>query len=420
MRRALHSARNIWFGHLALLMACLCALVVHAFYRVPVGRLLLVLPWLGVAAMVMTVLNLFVNLLERPDTSPLGRLLEGIDRRSLWMIIVFTPASFGASIFATNPVLRIVFLVLGVVVAAASVAAVVRGVLVDRNTSLADALRWLHYVALATIGAFFLWTLIVLVNGVMDPSAPVEVDSEVLAVIPSYIDLGLPDVIPHTQIDVRSWRSAGAERLVVAGPEYLRVWVGEPVRVELRAGFLRIPWVSAVSPDEVRQAKAILEVSPTAFNGLKRLTKALLQRREYAQGLAVARRYEALYPGDAQWAQFVVGILGNSGRYLDAIELLDPIAARRPDYNTLCMLGFNLDRSGNHQRAIQVLKQAHELRPDDFLALHYLGEAYGALERYPEAIAAYEAELVVRPNSPEIRRRARVFREYLARGRRAG
>ena len=61
-----------------------------------------------------------------------------------------------------------------------------------------------------------------------------------------------------------------------------------------------------------------------------------------------------------------------------------------------------------------MLKQAHELRPDDFLALHYPGEAYGALERCPEASAAYEAELVVRPNSPEIKRRARVFREYPA------
>jgi hypothetical protein len=420
MRSALHSTRNVWLGHLAVMMACLCALIVHAIYRVPVGRLLLVLPWLGVAAMVMTVLNLFVNLLARSNTSPLGRLLEGIDRRSLWLILTFIPASFGASAFATKPTLRFAFLALGVVVATASVAVVVRRVLLDRRTSVTDAIRWLHYAALGIVGAFFLWTLIVLVNGAMDPSAPVEVDSEVLAIVPNYIDLGLPNVIPHTQIDVRSWRSTGAERLVVAGPEYLRVWVGEPIRVELRAGFLGILWVSAVSLDEVRQAKAILEVSPTAFNGLRQLTKGLLLRREYAEGLAVARRHEALYPGDAQYMQFVVGILGNSGRYLDAIELLDPIAARRPDYNTLCMLGFNLDRSGNHHRAIEVLKQAHELRPNDFLALHFLGEANAALERYPEAIAAYEAELVVRPNSPEIRRRARVFREYLARGRRAG
>ena len=67
-----------------------------------------------------------------------------------------------------------------------------------------------------------------------------------------------------------------------------------------------------------------------------------------------------------------------------------------------------------------MLKQANQLRPDDFQALHYLGEAYQALERYPEAIAAYEAELLVRPNSPEIRRRVRVFREYLASARRTG
>ena len=69
---------------------------------------------------------------------------------------------------------------------------------------------------------------------------------------------------------------------------------------------------------------------------------------------------------------------------------------------------------GVHHSAIPVLKQANRLRPDDFLALHYLGEAYQALERYEDAIAAYEAELVVRPNSPEIRRRVRVARQTLA------
>ena len=37
----------------------------------------------------------------------------------------------------------------------------------------------------------------------------------------------------------------------------------------------------------------------------------------------------------------------------------------------LSMLGFALDRSGDHERAIEVLKRAVKLRPDGFLALHY-------------------------------------------------
>jgi tetratricopeptide (TPR) repeat protein len=258
-------------------------------------------------------------------------------------------------------------------------------------------------------------------NGALDGSAPVEVDSEVLAIVPSFVGLGLGDLVPHTQVDLRAWSSSNRpERLVLGWSEYRRIWVGEPVRLQLHAGRLGIPWVSAISLDRVRHARQILEVSPRAFHALTFLTGELLVRRQYSEALDAARRYVTLYPGDAKYVYFVVGFLGNNGRYGDAIELLKPVIARRPDYNSLCMLGLALDRSGDHQGAIPVLKQANQLRPDDFQALHYLGEAYQALERYPEAIAAYEAELLVRPNSPEIRRRVRVFREYLASARRTG
>ena len=59
---------------------------------------------------------------------------------------------------------------------------------------------------------------------------------------------------------------------------------------------------------------------------------------------------------------------------------------------------------------LEVLTRAVQLRPDGFLALHYLGEAYQALERREEAIAAYEAELRIRPQSLEVQRRVRALR----------
>ena len=95
----------------------------------------------------------------------------------------------------------------------------------------------------------------------------------------------------------------------------------------------------------------------------------------------------------AEWARLTYGWMGRS-----------------PDYKALSMLGFALDRNGDHERAIEVLKRAVKLRPDGFLALHYLGEAYQALERREEAIAAYEAELRVRPQSLEVQRRVRALR----------
>jgi Flp pilus assembly protein TadD len=389
MRAALDATRRVWMAHLGLMVLCGAALAIHTVIRVPVGRVLLLLPWLGVAATTLSAMTLLVDLLGRSEKTVTGRVLGGVDRRSLWLIVLFVPACLGASLYASQ--------------AAA------------RNAFLVQAVRWLHYTALSLVGVFLLWTVVVFVNAVSDASLPVEVDSEVLAVVPSFVDLGLGDLVPHTQVDLRAWNSSTSpERLVVTRAEHLQIWVGEPVRIRLHAGYLGIPWVSGIRQDPVRQARKILEVSPGAFLALSQLTREFLARGQYGEVLEIARQYVSVYPGDAQYVQYVVGFLGNNGRYADAIELLTPIVARRPDYTSLCMLGFALDRSGDHHSAIPVLKQAHQLRPDDFLALHYLGEAYQALERYEDAIAAYEAELVVRPNSPEIRRRVRVARQTLA------
>ena len=414
-RAALDSTRRVWMAHLALMVLCGAALAIHTVIRVPVGRVLLLLPWLGVAATTLSATTLLVDLLGRSEKTVTGRVLGGVDRRSLWLIVLFLPACLGASLYASQAATRSAFLVLAVVVATASVAAVTRRFFATGGATLVQAVRWLHYAALSLVGVFLLWTVVVFVNAVSDASLPVEVDSEVLAVVPSFVDLGLGDLVPHTQVDLRAWSSSTSpERLVVTRAEHLQIWVGEPVRIRLHAGYLGIPWVSGIRQDPVRQARKILEVSPGAFLALGQLTRELLTRGQYGEALEIARQYVSVYPGDAQYVQYVVGFLGNNGRYADAIELLTPIVARRPDYTSLCMLGFALDRSGDHHSAIPVLKQAHQLRPDDFLALHYLGEAYQALERYEDAIAAYEAELVVRPNSPEIRRRVRVARQTLA------
>ena len=415
MRAALHSVRKAWIGHVILIVLCGIALRVHTIYRVPVGRVLLVLPWLGVAATILTVVALLIDLLGRSDSTFVGRVLEGIDSRLLWWFLLCVPASLSCSLYVDQPVARGAFLAMAGAVAAVSVAAVVRRAFSTGSTTLPGAVRWLHGATLSVVSVFLVWTGVVLFNGAKDTSVPVEVDSEVLAVVPSFVDLGLGDLIPHTQVDLRPWSSSTRpERLVVGWAEHQRIWVGEPVRLRMHAGRLGIPWVSAITLDPVRHARQILQVSPAAFQALGQLSNELLARGQYSEALDVARRYTTLYPGDAQYVQYVVGFLANNGRYADSIELLKPIIARRPDYNSLCMLGFALDRSGDHQGAIPVLKQAHQLRPDDFLALHYLGEAYGALGRYREAIEAYEAELVVRPNSPEIKRRVQAFRQKLA------
>ena len=415
MRTLIRSTGYAWLGHLALTAACFWALQVHAMYRVPMGSVLMLLPWAGVAVTALSALMLVVSLLPGSNGGLVGRVLDRMGRRTVWLAAVLISTSFAASAYATRPWLGAAFLGLGLTFAATGVAAVAHRLITAGGTTVAEGLRWLQGIAFVVVGGFLLWTAVVFVNGALDSSAPVEHDSEVVAIVVTIVDTGLGKLVPHAQADLRSWRSPGRlERLVLAPTEARHVWTGQPLRVRLHGGYLRVPWVSALELDRVRHARQILQVSPAAFHALNLLFTALLQRRQWDEAVAVGRLYVQAYPDDVGGIEHIAGLLGVAGRYADQIELIEPLVARRPEYSSLCMLGFALDRSGNHQRAVEVLKRATRMRPDDFLALHFLGEAYTALGRREEAIAAYEAELVVRPRSTKTRHRIKALRDALA------
>jgi tetratricopeptide (TPR) repeat protein len=406
IRAAIGFMWSAWGGHAALVAAVLMSLQVHATYRVPAAAFVTLLPWLGVVIAVTTILMLTVNLLP---AAPRGPGLRGrVERRIVWVAGIMV-ATAAAAVFVTGPAMTAALA--GIALAAAILGAVaIAGRLLAEGT-LVFAVRWLYRVALAGIAAFLLWTAVVLVNGALDRSPAVPQASEVLGVVTVSIDPGFGKLIPHAHVDLRSWQTDGGfERVVLPAHERQRTWVGEPVIVTMHRGFLDIPWVAAVDLDEARHLRQILAASPSAFHAMNRLIHIYIERRQWDEALELTRRYVGLYPGDVDVVEYVAGYLGTAGRYGDQIELIEGLVARNPDYKSLSMLGFALEKNEDHQRAIEVLKRAVELRPDVFLALHYLGEAYQALDRREEAIAAYEAELRIRPQSLEVQRRVRALR----------
>jgi hypothetical protein len=401
-------------AHIVLAGLSLCALYAHAIYRVPMGPLTLVLPWIGVALTALSIGILVLGVFPARQDRVLARALDRLDRRSLSLIALLVASGF-AGAYAVNPVLRAVGLLLGVSVLGAAITAAVRRMLLTGGAPVVARLRHVQIVAHLVAGLFLAWSVVVLVNGASDRSPGVEYDADVLGMAATVIDPGLGNLVPHTRADVSSWRRpGGVEHLVLAPWEMRAVWIGQPVRVRVHPGALGIPWISALKIDDVRHARQILAVSPRAFIAMKRLTWALLERRQWDDALVAARQFAAAYPDDTGGLMWIVGIFGAAERYTDQIELIRPVVARAPSYQALIMLGFALDRSGDHHGAIPILEQATRLEPRDFFAWHYLGEANQAIERYEAAIAAYEQELTIRPNSREVRRRVRVFRAYLA------
>jgi tetratricopeptide (TPR) repeat protein len=407
VRAAIGFVWGAWGGHAALVAGVLMALQVHATYRVPAVAFVTLLPWLGVVIALTTILMLAVKLMPKTSRSRPG-MRQRARRRLLWFVGTIVIATAVAA-FTGEPVLAAV--VLGTALAAAILAAAAIAGRVLSDASMTFAVRWLYRAAVGGILAFLVWTGIVLANGALDRSAGVEQPSEVLSVVTAAIDPGFGTLIPHAHVDLRSWRTGGGlERVVLSAQERPRMWVGQPVSISVRAGFLGIPWVAAVRLDEARHLRQVLAASPQAFHAMHRLIEIYVERRQWNEALELTRRLLAAYPDDVDIVEYVAGSLGVAGRYSDQVELIETLVARNADYTSLSMLGYALDRSENHERAIEVLKRAVALRPDDFLALHHLGEAYQALDRREEAIAAYEAELRIRPQSLEVRRRVRALR----------
>jgi hypothetical protein len=184
------------------------------------------------------------------------------------------------------------------------------------------------------LAVFLLWTAIVLVNGALDRAAATEQPSEVLSVVTAPIDPGVGGLIPHAHVDLRSWGPGdGVERLVLSPRERPRTWVGQPVTVTVRPGFLGIPWVASVTLDEARHLRQVLAASPRAMHAMQRLITIQLERQQWDEAMELTRRYADTYPDDVAVVAQVAGVLGEAGRYQDQGELIERLVVRsqRPD-----------------------------------------------------------------------------------------
>jgi hypothetical protein len=326
MRAAVGLVWSAWGGHAALIAGSLLALQIHAAYRVPAAAFVTTLPWLGVVVTVTTILMLAVNLLPKSRGRRAGP-VGPHNRRRVAGLVAIVIATTAAAYLAGMHSLAAALLGLALGAAVASVVAITGRLLAEG--SVAFAVRWLYRATLLGLMVFLVWTAVVLVNGALDRSAATEQASEVLRVVTAPIDPGIGNLIPHAHVDLRSWRPGdGIERLVLSPRERQRTWVGQPVMVTVRPGFLGIPWVAALKLDEARHLRQVLTASPRALHAMQRLIAIHLERQQWDEALELTRRYADAYPDDVAVVEQVAGVLGGAGRYREQGELVERLMAR--------------------------------------------------------------------------------------------
>lgn len=279
----------------------------------------------GMSLLALTALLLARRVATATPSSFAGHLLELVARYAPLLVLnlmalnVVAPVlGFVATKLINMPVLRTYLTLLGAlsgqvlfwlfVLAVVSVLVVAAMRLLDQA-----ALRWRPVGWAATIAdraiivstaLYCAGAMALTFNGSFDSLPAVEHRSEILRV------WGVPNTMLWW-VDVRSWESpGGGVKRVLVFPERDHVVAtllakGQHVRVRVRPGLLRIPWVQSMRLDFEHELEPLVAVAPSAAAPRKWLIETLLRDARWADAVQHTQAYARYHAGDRA---FVTGV----------------------------------------------------------------------------------------------------------------
>jgi hypothetical protein len=261
--------------------------------------------------------------------------------------------------------------------------------------------RWVERTGGIIVRLFVYYGLLIWVNGALDRSLLVEQDSEIVRIMGGEADFGL--VVPYSWAELRSWQNPGKiERVLLTAQEMHDLWAGQRVVVQIRSGFLALPWVHAVQADEGKHYEAVLKLAPTAAEARKALVRFYAVHRRWPEARRAALEYFGMYPNDYVFAQQTGKAFAALARFDEMVAVLEPFVSRKPSYEVYNLVGFGLWRTGRKEEAIALLKASIPLDPDNWWAHYFLGYVYQSIGDYSESVSSFERVLKIRPSFPEV------------------
>lgn len=150
-----------------------------------------------------------------------------------------------------------------------------------------------------------------------------------------------------------------------------------------------------LSVDSLASACVHLEraeaLEPDDRGVLFNLASVYEKQHEFERAEAILVRLHASYPDDAAVCNFYGYLLAEMDAQLDLAEsLIRTALAKEPDNGYyLDSLGWVLYQKGDYRRAASELERAIAKVGEDAVILEHLGDAYAALSRFKDALAAY-------------------------------
>jgi tetratricopeptide (TPR) repeat protein len=153
--------------------------------------------------------------------------------------------------------------------------------------------------------------------------------------------------------------------------------------------------MACLSVDSLAAARVHLEraeaLEPDDRGVLFNLASVYEKQRHFDRAEAILVRLHASYPDDAAVCNFYGYLLAEMDEQLDFAEsLVRSALAKEPDNGYyIDSLGWILFKKGDYRRAASELERAIAKVGEDAVMLEHLGDAYAALARFEDALAAY-------------------------------
>ncbi len=153
--------------------------------------------------------------------------------------------------------------------------------------------------------------------------------------------------------------------------------------------------MACLSVDSLATARMHLEradaIQPDDRGVLFNLASAHEKAREFERAETILIRLYESHPDDAAVCNFYGYLLAEMDKELDlAEELVRSALAKEPDNGYyIDSLGWVLFKKGDYRASARELERAIDKLGEDAVILEHLGDAYAALSRYQDALAAY-------------------------------
>jgi len=229
---------------------------------------------------------------------------------------------------------------------------------------------------------------------VKDYDKALKLSNELLIEYPD--DINLLEYRANALVQTGKWDEGAAEYQKLSERDDMPL---EP-KIRIGAAFYAHSRGDSLS---LQRAKNIFkEIDADTTHWRVKLFLAQIALDENKDSIAIENFYAAakLAPWNPQIFMSLGGLLFDSGRYEDAIELIKPAIKRFPDEFVLnTILGLSYAQQLNYEDAEPFLKKALLLNPDDFTALYGYGITLNQLNKEEEALIYLDRALEQDPQN---------------------